>query len=127
MPLRRRSIMRKVANRGCVALVLGFVLLGAAVRAEDKPAPKKDAPKGDDVLGQLMARFDAWDTNKDGMLDKEELTKALGEFRANEVLKRYDTNKDGKLSRDEYMAWARAYAAELKARQQGGEGAKRRG
>jgi len=120
--------MRKVANLGRIAIVLGVFLTGMIVHAEEpKPAPKKDAPKGGDVLGQLMARFDAWDTNKDGMLDKEELTKALGEFRANEVLKRYDTNKDGKLSRDEYMAWARAYAAELKARQQGGEGAKRRG
>jgi hypothetical protein len=111
--------MRNVANLGCVAIVLGGFLFGTVVRAEDRPAPKKDAPKNDDLMAQLMARFDAWDTNKDGVLDMEELTKALGEARAKQVLQRYDTNKDGKLSREEYMAWARRYAAEIKSRQQG--------
>jgi hypothetical protein len=116
--------MRSVATLGRIAIVLGVFLLGTLVHADE---PKKDAPKGDDLVGMLMARFDAWDTNKDGVLDMDELTKALGESRAKAVLQRYDTNKDGKLSRDEYATWARAYAAEIKSRQQVGDQPKRRG
>lgn len=91
------------------AIVLAIFLMGSTLLA--------DGPG--DIMAQLMARFDAWDTNKDGFVDKEELTKALGEARANRVLQLYDKDKDGKLSKEEYTAWAKAYVAELKARQGG--------
>lgn len=113
--------MLRTATRPWTGMALGLltILVGSwALAEEPKPGAKKEG--GDNpVLTQLLARFDAWDTNKDGFLDKEELTKALGETRAARTLQLYDKNGDGKISREEYTAWAKAYAQELKTRQQG--------
>ena len=97
-----------------LVIVLGLAgfLAGAEVRAEEpRPAPKKDAPIDNPFLAQLLARFDAWDTNKDGFLDKEELTRALGAARANAALEKY--GKEGKISKEDYTAWARGYVQEM--------------
>jgi hypothetical protein len=112
------------AGLALAALLAGSVLLA------DEPASgsKKDTDKKEPdnpVLAQLMARFDAWDTNKDGFLDKDELTKALGENRAKRALELYDKDSDGKISKDEYTAWAKAYVKELTGR--AGDGAREGG
>ena len=64
------------------ALVAGLTLLLAAAlmadEAETKPKKGSKDPKGTSLyMGQLRALFDAWDTNKDGYLDKEELAVAF--------------------------------------------------
>src|SRR5262245_1628318 len=96
-------------------IVLGIALASlyaGSVMAEDKPAPKKDGAAADNpFLARVLARFDAWDKNKDGFLDKEELTDALGAARAAAALERY--GKEGKISREQYEAWARNYVQEL--------------
>jgi len=106
-------------------LALAALLAGSVLLAEEPASgSKKDDNKKDTdnpVMAQLMARFDAWDTNKDGFLDKDELAKALGENRAKRALELYDKDSDGKISKDEYTAWAKAYVKELTARA-GGDG-----
>jgi hypothetical protein len=113
--------------RFVLALGMAAALAGPSL-AEERPERKKDEPGGD-LMARLMARFDAWDTNKDGFLDKEELTKALGASRAAAALERYDKDGDGKLSRAEYDAWARRYVKEVMSRFEGvpREGAGREG
>jgi hypothetical protein len=106
-------------NLGRLVIVLGLAgfLVGFEVPAEEpRPAPKNNAPADNPFLAQLLARFDAWDTNKDGFLDKEELTRALGAARANAALEKY--GKDGKISKEDYTAWARDYVQQtIKAQQ----------
>jgi hypothetical protein len=59
-------------------LALLLVAAAAADDAEIKPKVEPKDPKGTSLyMGQLRALFDAWDTNKDGYLDKEELAVAF--------------------------------------------------
>jgi len=93
-------------------VVLCGWLTGSVLAEEPKPTPKKDGGATDNpFLARVLARFDAWDKNKAGFLDKEELTEALGATRASAALERY--GKEGKISREQYEAWARNYVQEL--------------
>src|SRR5262249_31666226 len=69
-------------SRG-LACVLALLLVGpalAADSADDTPRPDKEPPDPPGTslyMNQFRALFDAWDLNKDGFLDKEELAKAF--------------------------------------------------
>jgi len=63
-------------------LMLLFALGAAAQDAQDKDKDKKkkeppDPPRTGVYMGQLRLLFDAWDVNKDGYLDKQELAVAF--------------------------------------------------
>jgi Ca2+-binding EF-hand superfamily protein len=101
----------------------------------NRPDPAGTGP----IMVQLRHLFAAWDTNKDGFLDKDELARAFrgararpfdprtdGNGKANarpsrskypdyHFLAEVDQNGDGKVSRDEFNTWARDYAVSLKA------------
>jgi Ca2+-binding EF-hand superfamily protein len=101
-----------------VAAAAAPALANAAPPARSAPAPA--APKQvtrAEYLGNFQARFQAMDTNHDGVLDSGEVAaaqqKELGEARANEQRQlqaefdKLDTNHDGQLSKAEFAAAAR--------------------
>ncbi|MBY0451004.1 MAG: EF-hand domain-containing protein [Cyanobacteria bacterium] len=58
----------------------------------------KDAPRINDIFGYAQQDLKGLDANKDGFLDKSELTKAFGsEKAANNFMGIVDQNKDGKI------------------------------
>jgi Ca2+-binding EF-hand superfamily protein len=119
-------------------------LAAAALLAVPAAADNGNAqdPKGTtQILEQLRSLFKAWDLNKDGYLDKEELAKAfrgkdakpyeekpedkdakkpakdntgLSKYPDYLFLKQADTDGDGKVSQDEFDTWAENYAIQLK-------------
>jgi Ca2+-binding EF-hand superfamily protein len=91
-----------------------------ADEAETKPKKGPKDPKGTSLyMGQLRALFDAWDANKDGYLDKQELRRAVERLRQARAAARgkaaqgaapagprpdfdaLDRDADGRLTRDE--------------------------
>ena len=85
---------------------------GAAAPAAAMPKPTTRA----EFVGNLQARFNAADTNHDGVLDANEISavaqKQLQQARAAEQQRleaeftKLDTNHDGQLSKAEFMAAA---------------------
>ena len=86
-----------------------ITIFSIALGSLQAAAPKgKNAPKktSDPTPSQLLAKFDE---NKDGGLDKTELSKALKSLKSNSVstkqgIDKWDTNKDGKLDLKELTA-----------------------
>src|SRR5262249_5564224 len=56
------------------SLTLAFAFTSVTPAQVKNPKTKHDVPY---YMKQLHARFKAWDTNKDGFLDKDELAKAF--------------------------------------------------
>lgn len=81
-------------RRALVAAGL-LMLFGLAAPAADNTP--KDPPGTSALMGQLRATFAAWDLNKDGYLDKEELAKA---FRGPNA-KPYDSKADKDKPKDD--------------------------
>jgi hypothetical protein len=98
-------------------LALGFALPVVSLQAQDsaeKPAREGRGPRGDRPVPGVIG---ALDTNKDGTLDKAEISGAT------EALKKLDKDSDGKLT----MAELRGGQGRGPGEQQGGEGRRERG
>jgi tRNA A-37 threonylcarbamoyl transferase component Bud32 len=82
------------------------VTLKPAVAKKEAPAKPRGpaaAPLTDAVIADWFSRYD---TNKDGVLTRDEMPAALAR-----ELATYDTNRDGKISLDEFKVYMRAGAA----------------
>lgn len=100
---------------GICASALTLAIASSAVQAAEQDGPSFGMLDRDgsgeisqselEAMGQ--SRFDARDTNGDGVLDKSELVDAATkrtETRVDRMIKRLDTNADGMLSREEMEA-----------------------
>ena len=115
-----------------LAATLGVAIALPAHATAAAPAPKAAAPAASnapkatsraDFVAALQKRFNATDTNHDGMLDAAEMTamqqRELEQAHAIEQKKleaeftKLDTNKDGQLSKAEFMAAAPALKARV--------------
>jgi Ca2+-binding EF-hand superfamily protein len=75
-------VRQKLGSIGVfLASALAWLLVSTAVVGDDKDdsggSKKPDPPGTALIMGQLRAVFAAWDLDKDGYLDKEELAKAF--------------------------------------------------
>jgi hypothetical protein len=78
--MHNRSWQRLVVSAGAlvaIMLLLGDIAIVTAQKKDPKKDPKKKDPDLTRYLKQLHAKFDAWDTVKDNVLDKSELAKAF--------------------------------------------------
>lgn len=113
-----------MSNRTCViaAAILAAVSAPALATASSPSAPAK-APAApakstsrQQFLATIQARFNAMDTNHDGVIDSAELAAAqqrevaqaqsVEQRRLDAEFTRLDTNHDGQLSKAEFMAAA---------------------
>ena len=91
----------------------------AAVAPTTAPAKPATAPKSTtraEFLGNVQTRFNAIDTNHDGVVDSNEVTaaqqrelqqaRAIEQQRLDAEFAKLDTNHDGQLSKAEFMAVA---------------------
>src|SRR5437660_1271271 len=121
----------------CAALLIGLIATTASlsVVASEKPKTRRDPAGASVLMGKFRSLFDAWDLNKDGFLDKEELAKAFRgsnakpyvkspgtiesvraiarKFPDHDFLVQLDQDGDGKISRTEFMDWARSYVKDM--------------
>lgn len=105
-----------------LAAAAGTPALATAIAPAAQPAakaPAANAPKPTtraEFLATVQARFNAIDTNHDGVLDANEVAaaqqkelqqaRAIEQQRLEAEFTKLDTNKDGQLSRAEFMAAA---------------------
>lgn len=101
-----------------VAVLVATPALATVAPASEHPAPAKaQAPKPmtrEQFLASVKARFDAIDTNHDGVLEQSELAaaqqkqvaraRAIQQQRLEAEFAKLDTNHDGQLSKAEFMA-----------------------
>jgi hypothetical protein len=100
---------------GLAILSLAYGLLGQAPK--DRPASKGD--KADSAaVKSVVDRMMAFDKNKDGKLDKDEIT----DRRLLRLFDRADANKDGVVTKEELTALATKMADEAPAGGRGGFG-----
>jgi Ca2+-binding EF-hand superfamily protein len=120
----------------CAGLAIGLsAITTLPVGSGEKPKSNRDPAGTTTLMGKFRSLFDAWDLNKDGFLDKEELAKAFRgsnakpyvkspgnvesaraiarKFPDHEFLIQLDQDGDGKISRMEFMDWARSYVKDM--------------
>lgn len=96
---------------GIVAAALAGAGLPAIAQTTTPPAkPAKTQAQKQAAKDSREAKFNAADTNRDGGLSRDELSKAsasdFGAIRKN--FDQMDANKDGKVTMDERRNWAKA-------------------
>lgn len=93
--------------------LITLLFTGAALAAENAPAPEHKAPAGHKAppdgpmypkMGKKHFRFGECDTNKDGAVSYEEF-QACASPEAKERFDAMDADKDGKVTREEFKAW----------------------
>ncbi len=95
-------------------ILFPILLCGACSKGLGPVVPKTQVERK--MIG-LLEKFDRWDHNGDGQLDKQELTQGLegDDKKAARVIDFYDTNRDGSISlREAQAGYSRADEAELR-------------
>ena len=84
-------------------------LESGVVRKEQVPGAPRSPPHEAHIPARVSAAFDAFDTNRSGMMDYKELRGALryygihaSEGEAASIVRAYDDHPDGKLDRTEF-------------------------
>jgi len=104
--------MKRVSTLALVALSACSPSIGPVV-------PKTSTERK--MIG-LLQKFDRWDDDGNGYLDRKELAEGLAgtEHSADAVMEFYDTNRDGKISlKEAQSAYSRAPDAEAKIKARG--------
>jgi Ca2+-binding EF-hand superfamily protein len=114
---------RNLALAGIVAVAIagaGLPALAQTTTTTPAAKPAKTQAEKRAAKNSREAKFKAADTNGDGGLSRDELSKApaddFGAIRKN--FDQMDANKDGKVTMDEQRAWAKARRAARKAKKQ---------
>jgi Ca2+-binding EF-hand superfamily protein len=106
---------RNLALTGVVALALAATGLPTLAQTS---APKKTKEERQAAKDKYEAQFKAADTNGDGGLSKEELSKSKDHGVIMKNFDAMDTDKDGKVTMAEHRAWLKAKAADRKKQKQ---------
>jgi hypothetical protein len=96
-----RKVIWTLLAAACVA-ALTFQAPAQAPGGKEKEPPAKDKAKKDYSNAPLVTRMMAFDKNKDGKLTKDEVT----DERLHRLFDQADTNKDGVVTREELEALA---------------------
>lgn len=105
---------RKLALAGIVAVAIagaGLPALAQTTTTTPAAKPAKTQAEKQAAKNSREAKFKAADTNRDGGLSRDELSKAsatdFGVIRKN--FDQMDANKDGKVTMDERRNWGKAH------------------